>query len=346
MENKSINDMIERYIYDVTRRLPENQRDDIKKELWTLIEDTLYDKAGEEAPTDEDLHQVLEDLGNPADFARKYRGGEKYLIGGEYYDSYCYILKIVLLCAGVGLLISVVVSALVNSVHADNMISYFANEMINIGTIPGILVNIFAWITIGFIVIEQYQIKFDMGIGSWTPEKLPQMPNKKAVINRTDTVVGLVFNVLCGSLLCFAPHLIGAWIKDGDIMRTIPVFNLEIWSSIMPLFAITFMLAILGEVIKLLVGRYNRTVVITSIFTDLIAFIITVVIFKGYNIWNPAFVLQLEKILGRTFDSKHDIFSYWNTATFSNICVAIFFLIYLIDIGESVYHMIRYEMNA
>ena len=60
-------DIIDRYIYDVVRRLPPNQRQDIERELRSLIEDML-----ESGPENRNVEDVLKELGNPLDLARQY----------------------------------------------------------------------------------------------------------------------------------------------------------------------------------------------------------------------------------------------------------------------------------
>ena len=45
--------MIERYIYDVTRRLPKSQRKDIKLELQSLISDMIDKRFGDKNLTND-----------------------------------------------------------------------------------------------------------------------------------------------------------------------------------------------------------------------------------------------------------------------------------------------------
>ena len=84
-------DWMERYIYQVVRHLPKSQREEIGLELRELIED-MWEQSG-------DMTEVLQELGDPAVFAKQYRGEEGYLIGPEYYDTYFWLLKVVLFCS-------------------------------------------------------------------------------------------------------------------------------------------------------------------------------------------------------------------------------------------------------
>jgi hypothetical protein len=75
--------LIEIYIQEVTRRLPEKSREDIALELRSTIEDMLPDDYKEE-----DVKSVLEKLGNPATLASGYRDQPMHLIGPRYFDVY------------------------------------------------------------------------------------------------------------------------------------------------------------------------------------------------------------------------------------------------------------------
>ena len=81
-------DLIEVYILEVTRRLPEKSRKDIALELRSTIEDMLPDHYAEE-----DVKKALEKLGNPATLASGYRDRPMHLIGPRYYDLYVSLVE-------------------------------------------------------------------------------------------------------------------------------------------------------------------------------------------------------------------------------------------------------------
>ena len=103
-------DLKERYIYAVTRNLPRASRQDIERELDTLIEDMLEARCGKDAPTEKDLRVVLTELGTPAELFRKYSpDAGKALIGEGYYPQYKGFLKLLLPLIAGGLLIAHIV---------------------------------------------------------------------------------------------------------------------------------------------------------------------------------------------------------------------------------------------
>ena len=109
-EQKDYLGMIDRYVYDVTWRLPKAQREDIDQELRGLIEDML-EQAGPN-PGKEAVEEVLIELGRPSKLAAKYRGNKRFLIGPEMFDTYFLVLKIVLGATALGLAIAIIIGAI------------------------------------------------------------------------------------------------------------------------------------------------------------------------------------------------------------------------------------------
>lgn len=64
-------ELVNRYIYEVTKRVPKAQREEIELELKELIDDMLEGLT---------LEQVFAKLGDPAVFAKKYREDKNYMI--------------------------------------------------------------------------------------------------------------------------------------------------------------------------------------------------------------------------------------------------------------------------
>lgn len=100
-------DLIERYIYAVTKQLPKKQREDVAQELRGLIDDMLNERCGEITPTEKDIRIVLTELGTPQELSAQYdEDAKKCLIGHPYYSTYKFVLKIVLFAAAVGITIA------------------------------------------------------------------------------------------------------------------------------------------------------------------------------------------------------------------------------------------------
>ncbi|HSQ18530.1 MAG TPA: hypothetical protein VLM83_12575, partial [Anaerolineales bacterium] len=75
-------ELVTRYVSEVGRQLPEKTRADLEKEIRSLIEAALDDRAQKTGrPVDEDMIvEVLKEFGPPEKMAASYLP-ERYLIG-------------------------------------------------------------------------------------------------------------------------------------------------------------------------------------------------------------------------------------------------------------------------
>ena len=76
-------DLIKRYIYAVTKTLPARMREDVEKELHSLISDMLEERCQDMPPTEHDVLVVLTELGRPAELAAKYRPERAFISLGQ-----------------------------------------------------------------------------------------------------------------------------------------------------------------------------------------------------------------------------------------------------------------------
>ncbi len=108
-------DLIERYLYAVTRRLPAKQREDVAEELRGLIQDMLDERCQGLNPTEKDIRVVLTELGSPSELCAQYDpSGKQCLIGPPHYSTYKFVLKVVLLCVAGGITLATGIGQLAN----------------------------------------------------------------------------------------------------------------------------------------------------------------------------------------------------------------------------------------
>lgn len=172
-----MNEMIERYIYDVTRRLPENERGEIKRELEASITDMLPDN-----PSRQDITAVLTKLGSPRILAEQYRQKPQYLISPAMFDNYISVLKAVtaivaVVCACIGVVLALSSGSIVQIISSGIAMAFE-------GALQTAL-----WITVGFVIAEKYGYKQE-----WKPEDLPQLPTG-IKISRSSSIAGMIMSV-------------------------------------------------------------------------------------------------------------------------------------------------------
>ena len=67
------NDLIDRYIYAVTKHMKSAMKKDVAAELETIIQDMLEERCEDVTPTERDIKVVLTELGTPNELASKYK---------------------------------------------------------------------------------------------------------------------------------------------------------------------------------------------------------------------------------------------------------------------------------
>ena len=127
---------------------------------------------------------------------------------------------------------------------------------------------------------------------------------------------------------------------DGVII-SIPVFNLPVLQLVLPLFLTCFALGILREIMKLMEGRYTIRLAIAITVLDLISLIITIIIFSGYEIWNPNLTKEISKLY--EFGSDTPFQSLWGN--FTTLFVGIFIFAFILDGADAIYKGIKYGKN-
>ncbi len=349
------NEMIERYVYDVVRRLPEKQRQDIKEELITLIEDMLEERMDNGKSEKDNVEAVLRELGSPATLADKYRGDREYLIGGEYYSAYIQVLKIVLICVAAGMLIAAGVSFCVKSIDSgmelNGLINVMEDGIVSVAAIPGACIQAFGILTLIFAIMERNQVKLQ-DKSDWKLEELPKVPEKKALIPRVDSVVGIVFTVLVMIMFICVPELMGAWLKSSDgVVVAIPAFNMTIWNTTLPLLLISMFAGLVDELVKLLKGRYCLTVLWTNIVTCLVNVIVAVKMLATSDVWNPNFVNQILEITGETLPEIGEVagtqivIGAGGELNALNVIFVIVILASLLEIGVTTFRTLCYGLQ-
>ena len=281
-DERYIAEVTDRYVYAVTKRLHPSQREDIEKELRSLIEDMLGQKA--ETPAREDVDAVLAELGRPSVLADSYRDAKKHLIGPAYFDTYMLVLRIVLLVAAFGMTLALTIGYIVEppTSAVDAVVRY-------ITSIVTALFTAFGCITIAFALAERNGKREPASGGDgWSPKDLEPVPAKKAVIQKWEPIVGIVFSVLGLILFNFAPHLIGVPIP-GNTPSVIPVFNMDAYWGALWLINLSIGLGVAKEIARLLAGRYTFKLAIATAVLNVVSLVVVLLIFTDPNLWNPHF---------------------------------------------------------
>ncbi|MGI5971385.1 MAG: HAAS signaling domain-containing protein [Oscillospiraceae bacterium] len=248
-----MSNLIERYIYAVAKRLPEDIREDVKRELRSNFEDMLSDNPGEE-----EIKNLLQEMGSPSKLALKYHPNPRYLISPEIFDDYMTVLKIVaitLAALTAGLAVFKVVFGISGNIGVPEMAAKIIVSFLS-SAFSGV-VQAFFFVTIVFFCVEYFGKS--RGPGPWNPKDLPEVPtNSKTIIKRGDTIANAVFSILFTALFLIGtlrrPQFF-AWYEAG--LPTAPLFSEEVVRQFLPFYLLIIALTLFMMVYKLIKGRWT-----------------------------------------------------------------------------------------
>lgn len=278
------NDMIERYIYAVTKRMKAKVREDVSMELRSLIDDMLQERCGDETPTEKDIRVVLTELGTPQELYTKYdEDKDKCLIGQPYYSTYKFVLKIAL-C---GILGGLAVACLIQQLMEPQPILLALGEWFSMTCEA--LVCAFAFVTIVFAVMQRKGMKVGE---SFSLDELPAVPKKKQKLSVGECIFNIAFIAVFLVLFLAAPQVFCAF--DTVSGTAIPVFSAEVIRGSWYLLLAFGLVGVIRESVKLLERQFNKRVFLTVAGTNVLSAGIAVWWLSGADILNSTFLGHLE----------------------------------------------------
>ncbi|CAN7259412.1 hypothetical protein LJR015_002042 [Peribacillus frigoritolerans] len=315
-------ELIELYIQEVTRRLPEKNRADIALELQSTIEDMLP-----EDHTEQDVKAVLLKLGDPVTLASGYRDRPMHLIGPRYYDVYINLLKMILPIAAVISLIALV---------GDNPFRDTGNTVMEailkiIGKgISGIIstgIQVFFWLTLSFAILERLDTSKDQSpltkdLKPWTPENLKDIPNisKKKAVPMIEVFASLLGLSVFAALYFNAANLLGVYEKrNGSLIFVTPSFNQDVLNSYWLLVSCVIIMGVLLAIYKLFLGRWTLKLALFHAIYQLLYTLAFIIIISNPDLLNPEF-LAYQRTLFSIDEWKSSI--YWGLILISIIFAA------------------------
>lgn len=309
--------LIDRYIYAVTKELPKKSRPETARVLRVLIDEKI-EEMDDSLTEEEKTVKVLRELGNPKVLADTYRGHERYLIGPRYYDKYLFVLKVVAASIVIGISVAAGAATLFSPETDTTVLGVITSY---IGSLFSGLLWGAAWVTAIFALLEYKQVPLEEeGKEGWEPVRLPQLPERKALISRGESIFSIMFSTIILTLFFFLPEVIGIYFMEGSEWNFIPLFNLEMLTSFKFMIFIIFTINILIELIKIIKGRWTLTIALITTALNVISAVLFITVIYNMDIWSPEIIQSFERYLPISFE---------RLLTFLTV------LVILVTIGES-----------
>ena len=325
------NDLIERYIYAVTKHMKADLKKDVSAELETIIQDMLEERCGDVMPTEHDIRVVLTELGTPAELASKYKSEtQDCLIGQPYYNLYVYVLKIVTACVIGGMLLAQIMAAV-----TSHTIWYIAIFRIIGGIFGGVLTG-FAFVTLLFAFFYKRGIKVE-GLNDGI-DNLPPVPQKRNRISKADAIVGIIFSVIFTIVFLVCPQILCiAFVKNGvDVYE--PLFNLEYIRQTWYLILAFGILGVAKDSVRLIDGSYTKRVMLTTMITNIFDGALTTIWLLNDKVMNQDFFDGIEHLFGKDAEVISQVFIHFNM-----VFLAIIIFALTIDCIETVVKTVKYS---
>jgi len=144
--------LIELYVNDVIRRLPENERDEVSAELTSSILDMLLDE-----PDKLDVKDVLRQMGPPIDMARRYHEIPSSLMSPVAFKSFVNALKFFIPFFGFLFTLVGIIFSAVNTIYTPMPVGDILVNGVRVGL--KITVLILGCMLVGYVIAAMFKEK-------------------------------------------------------------------------------------------------------------------------------------------------------------------------------------------
>lgn len=294
--------LIDTYIYEVIRRLPEKMRQDIALELRSTIEDMLPEHYSEV-----EVKIVLSKLGSPAKLAASYQDTPRFLIGPQVYDTYIETIKVVIPWAiFITLLVHIVESTVLFTGEEINLSAIIKALSTTFADIITVLLQVLFWITVVFVIMERTgglkgKILLFNSKHEWTPDDLKNItiiPKEKNIpIN--DIAFSLLGTVILVILYFNADRFAGVYKSNekGKLEFITPFFNQETLLSYWPIVVSLTLLGAVLSLYKLKTRKWTMPIASMNTIVHLLSTIAFIIIITNANLIHEAFIPQMAETM-------------------------------------------------
>jgi len=265
--------LIERYLYAVGRYLPRKNREDILKELRSVLLDTLEGRTLSSASeaSEAEVIAMLQDYGSPQQVAASYSNQGQYLIGPALFPLFRMILGIVLAAVIGAQLLAFGVAVWIGG-QAINPLESLTSLLNSIPASIGSLVIVFA-------ILQWFDVRPELENEPWDPRNLPVIEEDQTV-NRGERIFGIAAASIILAILALLPDKLGVFNLPEGVFFANPVIGQYLgWISLSLLAGIAL------DIILLWQGRWTTLTRLARIGVSLISIAVLALLLQGHNAW-------------------------------------------------------------
>jgi len=244
-------DLLERYLRQIKRYLPQKDQEETIKELRSLILDQVDEHTNQDQETA--LKDILIEMGPPQDVALRYNDRGP-LISRQLEP----IMKLIMKITSITLPLAILFAESIAFVTREPDFTFMEFLLQITYSIPSAIYSLvvaIGMIFIVFVLIERYASpNFSVEEKPFNPELLPELPQKAFHVSVFGSIVSILVLTLILYLFNLQPGLIRIYF-DGT---SIPLLN-ENFDNIIPFLNIGWFVSILIHVYYLYTRKKNIT---------------------------------------------------------------------------------------
>jgi hypothetical protein len=223
--------LIDRYVYHVVRHLPPERREDVARELGSLIGDRADDELRPGESRDAVVLRVLREMGPPAAVAARYGYERRLLIGPSSLPAFSRLVKVLPVVVVAFSLLAFPWDGLNPSTLGKWLLSCLASVLLNLGIM-----------VVVFIVLDQLSRIHAKPEPVFDPSKLSPAP--VALVGGKPRPGILVAQIYVAAMILvmfnFYPNVAGVWTDNAGLTRSwviplsamgvhVPLWLLNVW---------------------------------------------------------------------------------------------------------------------
>ncbi len=282
--------LIDKYIYAIGEKLPVGSREEIKKELKSLLLDELEISYGP-TPTDEQIEKVIYEFGSPTQVAQRYKNNNP-LIASKFTEIYLMISKIIIFAMTVAFFVIFVINFLKNDFLSTNTL----NEVFKL--IKNIITSSFTGIgvlTIIFMAISKYLADKNIDFNSeWSIKDLDCIEKEEVKVSKVGLSFEIFFSLVFLALINFMPSIV------SSLENLFELSGLSLGHHINPIvfekYLIFIAFIVIVEIIENIIFLINKDAKYLSLLTVFVAILNIGVLFS--MIVDNSLYLNYKNVLG------------------------------------------------
>jgi hypothetical protein len=270
--------MLDKYITEIGKKLPQKNRLDLQTEIRSTIEDMLEDRSKKTGRSIDNkmIEEVLQEYGSPAKVAASYHTPH-YLIGPQLYPFFIIVVKIVLV-----VLLAVTLGGFLLNYYTNLAGPGFLKALGDFALqFFGGAIAAFGNIVLVFAILERVlpSAEFDEKNEPWKASDLNLEPDPDQ-ISRGEMIFEIVFTVLGLLLINLYPRLVDILIISDHSWAYIPALS-PVFTVYLPWINLLGILSLVLDVYLMRQGLWQVVTRIISLVIEVAGIILAGVMLTG-----------------------------------------------------------------